>query len=210
MKVNLITGPTEMPVSREEAKAHLRIPASESMDDVYIDSLIEAATATCEQITNRKFVTQTWERYFDALPSTGGVAWAWDRNNVPAPTGFELPFAPLQSVTWIKYYDEQGAYQTLSQSVYQVDTYSTVGKVALKNNQLWPETEEYRLNSVEVRFACGYGPASAVPKGIKQAILLLVATWYENRETVVIGTSGMEIPNTIHLLLASYRNHYFQ
>lgn len=210
MKIRLITAPVELPVSRTEAKAHLRVPASETADDTYIDALIAAATDICESQTNRKFITQTWDRYYDAFPGKAGLAWTWDSENIPPPTGFELPLAPLQSVTYIKYYDDAGGQQTLATSVYQVDTYGVVGKVALKNNQVWPDTEEYRLNAVEIRFNCGYGDATAVPKAIKQAILLLVGTWYENRETVLIGSITAVVPHTVDLLLASYRNYSFQ
>jgi len=210
MKARIITEPTELPITREQAKIHLRVPFTETTDDSYIDALIEAATQVVEQITNRKIITQTWERYFDGFPNLLGYALAIDSENMPAPTGFELPYSPLQSISSIKYYNPDGNLETLPTTVYQVDLYSAVGRVFLKANQTWPNTEEYRLNAVEVRFVCGYGSATAVPKAIRQAILLLVGTWYENRESVISGVSVAKVPDTIELLLQSYRVFYFQ
>jgi len=42
--------------------------------------------------------------------------------------------------------------------------------------------------TVKVNYVAGYGAATAVPQTIKQAMLMLIAHWFENREAV--GTVG--------------------
>lgn len=194
MKLNLVTAPTGYPVSRAEAKTHLRIPTSETGDDNYVDALITAATEVCEQITNRKLVTQTWDLFM---------------NKFPYCREFEVPYPKLQSVGSITYFDVDNNAQTLNPSNYQVDNKGIVGIVRLNKDYDWPDTREDKLNAVTMRFTCGYGTATEVPKSIKQAILLMIGTWYENRESVVQGFVAMKVPDTIELLLASNRVYSF-
>lgn len=194
MKLSRVAAPASLPVTVEEAKLHMRIPASETADDDYVESLLGAATEVVEEVTNRKLITQTWKLFLDVFPSE---------------RSFELPYPKLQSVTHVKYYDEEGALQTLSSSLYQVDVNGIVGQIANKNGETWPETEDEKLSAVEVQFVCGYGNASSVPEAIKQAIKVLALTWYENRETVVIGMMAERVPDTARLLLANYRVRSF-
>lgn len=62
-----------------------------------------------------------------------------------------------------------------------------------------------RPGAVRVSYAAGYQNPDAVPTGIKQAILMLVAHWQENREEVsVIGPLNM-IPVGAMDILATLR-----
>lgn len=51
----------------------------------------------------------------------------------------------------------------------------------------------------------GYADAAAVPQGIKQAMLLLVGSWYENREATISGATIAEVPFAVDALIAPYR-----
>ena len=53
----------------------------------------------------------------------------------------------------------------------------------------------------------GYGEASAVPRPIRQAILLLIGTMYENRESVLVaqGVTVAQLPFGVDALLMPYR-----
>ena len=47
----------------------------------------------------------------------------------------------------------------------------------------WPSYQEIE-NSIQVRFVAGYGDfASAVPRPIAQAMLLMIGGWYEDRSS---------------------------
>jgi uncharacterized phiE125 gp8 family phage protein len=54
----------------------------------------------------------------------------------------------------------------------------------------------------------GYGGSHTVPEPIKQAILLLVGAWFENREAVLTGTIVATLPFAVDALLAPYRVVY--
>jgi uncharacterized phiE125 gp8 family phage protein len=65
---------------------------------------------------------------------------------------------------------------------------------------------------VTVTYSAGYGDADAVPAAIKEAIKLLAANWYENREAAIVGASGvvpMELPLGVRDLIASYQEWSF-
>lgn len=52
-------------------------------------------------------------------------------------------------------------------------------------------------------------PGNAVPADLKEAIRLLTAHWYENREASIIGVSAQEIPYGIRDIIREHRNWSF-
>ncbi|MBT2215839.1 head-tail connector protein [Virgibacillus dakarensis] len=56
-----------------------------------------------------------------------------------------------------------------------------------------------------ITYQSGYGE---LPKPIEQAILLLVSHFYENRETVIVGTSVVKIPFSVESLLYPYKGWF--
>lgn len=191
MNTSLVTAPAAEPVTLAEAKNHLRVDITD--DDILIESLILVARNTCEGISNHKFITQTWDIFMDAFP--GGDE-------------FILPksLSPLISVTHIKYTDEDSNQSTFNSSNYAVDTYSDPGRIRLTKDANWPSDELYVINAVEVRVVVGYGDDANIPQEYKQAILLLLGHWYENREQVTVGEVAREIPMGVEALLWLDRN----
>lgn len=47
--------------------------------------------------------------------------------------------------------------------------------------------------------------ALAINPLIKQGVLMLISHWYENRETVVIGMEGSQVPLTFEFIFEPYR-----
>lgn len=189
--MTLFTAPAAEPVSASEAKSHLRIDISD--DDTLIGTYITAARVRVEQELNRALVTQTWELVLDGFP-------AGDR--------IRLPLPPLQSVTSVKYTDEDGVEATYSSANYLVDTDAEPGQIVLKSGVTWPAVTLLReVAAVRIKFVAGYGLAAAVPEPIKLAIKLLVGTYYENREDTLVaqGVTVMRLPTGVRDLLSSYR-----
>ncbi len=193
MALILITPPTVEPVSLAEAKAHLRVDISD--DDTLISSLITTARSHLEDSFRPKavMINQTWEYIADGWPASDTL---------------ELRPRPLQSVTSIKYTDAAGVETTFSSTNYLVDTYSRLGRVRLKTASSWPSVTLRELNGLAVRFVAGYGAAgSAVPIQLRQAILLYVGHWYENREPILTtGMMPMKLEKTIDALVANWRS----
>lgn len=191
MSLRLITGPAAEPVLLSEAKHHLRVDIS--TDDTYIEALIKVARETCETITRRALMTQTWDLVLDEFPEQDWIS---------------LPIPPLQSVTSISYTTEAGVTSTVSSSTYIIDTYSEPGRLRLKSGYAWPGDTLRELAGVTIRFVAGYGlTRTSVPESIRQAMLLLMGHYYENREQVVIGQgiSIQKLPQGFESLLWPYR-----
>jgi uncharacterized phiE125 gp8 family phage protein len=198
--------PAEEPVSLVEARAHLRVDHYD--DDALIRLLITGARERAEQICRRALVTQSWKLILDEFPRPGASSRASNLYGefgiTPGPlttiradrsTGFEIvPGMPtLQSVEAIKYIDAGGNQQTLDPSQYKVDPASVMGRIVPAYGTQWPTTRA-EISAVEVDFTCGYGAAVAVPRGIKNWILIMIATLYENREAVAILPRGKVEP----------------
>ena len=192
MWLSLATPAETPPVTLAEAKAHLRVLASDQ--DGLISVLVMAATAHLEGrngILGRALVTQTWDMRIDCFPRRHAGR-------------IELPMPPLQSVTWIKYLDGEGVEQTLANTEYTVDAQHMIGRVRPAYGKQWPVALDDE-GAVRIRFVAGYGAADVVPVPIKQAILLLVGHWWINREAV--GQAGGPHALAVEALTSPYRIH---
>lgn len=179
--------PATEPVTRTEAKLHCKVDVS--ADDALIDDAIAAARNWIEEYLSRALFTQTWtaveDDWFEEM---------W------------LPrAAPLQSVTTLQYYAADGTLTTLSSSVYDTLTTGEPASIVRKPNQVWPALQSDRRARVIATYICGWDDVADIPKAIKQATLLLVDHFYNNRGPVVTGTISSELAFSVEALLASYR-----
>jgi uncharacterized phiE125 gp8 family phage protein len=191
--LTLVTAPdaaspfTEV-VTVSELKTHCRIDVSD--EDTYLEAIILAARQYAENYTWRAFMTQTWRATYDCFPCV-----------------IEVPRPPLQSVTSITYVDDAGDTQTLSASLYQVDTKSQPGRIIPAYGESWPTIRSDTLNAVTVNFVAGYGDdPEDVPAGLRHAVKFLAGHFYENRENVLIG-NGLTVnvlPMAVESLLGMH------
>ncbi len=196
MGLKLITPSTTEPISLTEAKAHLRVVASD--DDTFISALIKAATRNCENWTGRAFVDQTWDLYFDEFPTGDDLE-------------IMIPRPPLIEVSSVSYNDSAGVEQQIDPAEYYVDRISEPGWIVPAGAGVsgWPTPIE-AINSVRIRFRAGYltndSPADTfVPEDIKAAIKLTLGSMYEHRETQVVGSISTKLPFGVENLLRPYR-----
>lgn len=166
-------------------------PTTNTTEDPTLNALITAARQAVEGLTERALITQTWDWFLDAFPAGD----------------FEVPLPPLQvmgEIGSIKYYDTAGIERTWAATNYNLDTDSEPGRISRAYGESYPSTRVMN-NAVTVRFVAGYGVASAVPQGIKQAILILLAHWYDRREPVgTANVAPVEVPLMVPFLLADY------
>ena len=186
-KLFLKTAPSTTPVSLAEAKTHLRVTGSD--DDTYITTLIDVATQTAEEFLNLKLMSQTWVLYLDEFPDY-----------------FDLLIGTLKtaSIGGIKYYNDSNVLTTLADSNYFIDEFHRPARVYFADDFTITDTFD-RPNAVAVEFTLGFSTASNVPAPIRQAILLMIGTYYEIRQNVVTGTIATHIPQTSEFLLRQYR-----
>ena len=178
--------PAEEPVTTAEAKLHLRVDHGD--EDAYIDTLVATARQQIEAITRRALVNTPFALKLDAFP-----------------TEIRPPRSPLSSVSSITYVDTDGATQTLSVSVYSVDTDTEPGRISLAFEQSWPDIREQN-NAVVITFVAGYGSAATdVPAALRETVKLLLAHYYEFRQPVISGTIATKIPLHIESLIWIHR-----
>lgn len=169
-----------------EAKDFLKVDTT--ADDTLIDSLIKAATQSCQIFTNRYFLDTTVTQYSDN----------WFEF-------YRLYKSPVISITHVKYYDTNDTLQTLASSNYILDNISQPARIGISVDGTLPNLAD-RINAVEVKYSVGYGELSSdVPEGIKQAVLITIGNWYENRQTVITGRTATELPLSSQYLLEQYK-----
>lgn len=157
-----------------------------SIEDDYITRVIKAARRTIEKHISRRLINQTWEVALDAFPAANCIV---------------LPYAPLSSVTSVKYFDTDDTENTFSSGDYYVDTYREPGQVVLNYGESWPVGTRRPTNAVIIRYVAGYGAAADdVPDEYKQAIMQLGAELYERRE-VTDNRKFHELPWSVQQLI---------
>lgn len=195
----LVTGPSLDPVSLAEVKAHCRVSIAD--DDGLLAGYLLAARQIIETDLRRPLITQTWDYFIDDDWPCEKVAGRWQRR-------ITLPLPPLQSVTSVTYVDSSGAAQTLATDQYRVSTKRHEGVIEPAYGVSWPSVRE-QVDAITVRFVCGYGSnPSDVPEPIRQAMLLLVGHWYENREAVNVGNIVTPLPFAVDSLIFPFRVFY--
>ena len=212
LAITRTTDAASEPITSAEAKSHMRV--DHNADDTLIAALIKAARQYLEEISGRALINQTWTLKLDGFPGCGkdrrniSPLYTSDRYRWRSQLPIILPRAPLSSVSSIAYVDEDGASQTWGSSNYVVDSAGEPGAVYPAEGVEYPDTDD-RPNAVTVTYVAGYGAAaSAVPQPIKQALLLLVAQWYEHREVSLVGTMQAALPFTVDALMGPYRVHW--
>lgn len=193
--LTLVTPSTADPVSVVEFKLHQRI--SHTDEDVYLGGLIKAATRWCENYLGMAFVSQVWRQTLDCFPKSSDGS-----------SEIKLYHPPLGSTTvTLAYTDSTGGTTTLASSDYRVDGDATPARITPIYGGTWPTGIREQAGAVTVTYTAGFGSTTGTsitntPETIKQAIKMLAASWYENREAVTDG--GMaDVPLGVTALLNS-------
>jgi uncharacterized phiE125 gp8 family phage protein len=178
MKVTVIT-PPEPVVTWAELYAVLKLDTDEekTLGESYIAQVTDWLNAP-RGFLDRSIFTQTLEARFRRF----------DGDEVA------LPYGPIQSVTSLKYLDDDGAEQTFASASYQL---LKDGRISVDDDIGWPDLYDDE-EAVRVLYVAGH---TTVPAVIKGAILAGAATMFDNRQ------AGLEaaIP-VIKVLAQGYRN----
>ena len=185
--IKLITAPKTEPISLVEAKLHLRVTTND--DDTLISSLIKAARQSAENFTNRALASQVLELILDDFPEKEIV----------------LPKPPVETVTSIKYTDCEGVESTLNIADYISFLEAEPAVIVPAYGGSFPYFNPYPKGAVKIRYTAGYKISGTearliIPEAIKQALLLIIGSYYENRED-----SQVSIPTQAEYLLYQYR-----
>ena len=171
MKLRLVTPPA-LPVTLAEAKAYLRV--DHAFEDAGISAMIAAAVNLLDGrngILGRCLEPATWELLLDRFPNRE----------------IRLPLGPVASVTSVAFTDPEGAEGAVDAGSFALDNVEGFGGWIVPHAGFaWPAAME-TINAVRVRFVAGTG----APEGVKQAILVMVATRYDLRGEGRMLTPGI-------------------
>lgn len=190
MSLYLITPPSAPVVSLDHAKAYLNVTLDD--DDAVITGIVAGVAdwlAGPEGWLGRSLAPQTLEVRLGCFPSM-----------------FVLPRPPLIGVEAVEFIDVNGDDQTVDPGTYLTFVGDDgMPRLAPKNGVTWPSTLTHP-EAVTVRYRAGYPDAdspegTALPAGLKTAILTAVARLYDNREA---GMAGVTDPS-IRSLFSAYR-----
>ncbi|MCA3255076.1 MAG: phage head-tail connector protein [Alphaproteobacteria bacterium] len=116
----------------------------------------------------------------------------------------ELLRGPVTEITAVKYLDSSGVEQTLSTDLYRVVPSGERAFLQLAHDAEWPSTAE-AADAVRISASLGFADWNAVPFGLRQAVKLLLANWWMNREAVNVGNITSELPLGYDRAIAPFR-----
>lgn len=160
------TPPDVEPVDATTAKTQTRISYAD--EDALYAIWVPAARRLVETEATTCLVNQTLTM---RLPS-------WPRD-----AQVRLPIGPVSAVNSVKYYDAGGVQQTLVDGTdYQTWLDYRPPTIFPAPQKFWPVIQFGRVPAIAIELVAGYGPdATTVPETAKQAILMTIAYWAENR-----------------------------
>jgi hypothetical protein len=209
------SAPAVEPLTLADVKAHLRIDTSD--EDALLQSLIMTSRLHVEVALGLVLITQTWSCFYDRWPQGqfttgnslqtvgGGFTLAERHGGINAAAdAITLPLSPVRSLDAIRVYADDGTFVSVPAAGFAVDLVSRRSRVVRRSGTPMPEPGR-RLNGIEIAITAGFGATPAdVPAPIRQALLLLVAHWYEHRDPGEIGKPEARVPDVVSSLLAPY------
>jgi len=181
-----VTHPAPELITLTEAKKQCKIELSFIEEDDLIAGYILAAISQAENYTGTNINQAKFK-----LTSNGF------QNN------YAFKRSPISAIDSVKYFDETDTEQTLDVEKFELrplDKYQH--EIFYENFSELPNVITNKSNAVTINITCGYD-ADTLPKAIKQAVLLLIGTFYENRQDSVEA-----LPKASTNLLRKYRFHY--
>ncbi|MBI1188309.1 MAG: hypothetical protein GC206_13425 [Alphaproteobacteria bacterium] len=197
----LSSAPASEPVTLAEAKAHARI--EHSAEDAQISAWITVARVIVEKATNRALVAQTWTATLDRWPPAQALTETHEAADIgwPFTSGFRrialypVPVASISSLVVDGVTIEAANY-------------------ALRGGEIWISGEVADSiaalgGGIVITYSVSSAGDAAALATFKQAIMMLVAHFYENREAVAaIGVYQAIMPVGVDALLMPYRRHF--
>lgn len=201
-----ITRPSGLAIDFPTVCQHLRIGSSTGPEAVnqqtLIQAMIAAAAGEVERYCDMAVLTQKWRLFTASL--TGRPAYYYSSMAYPYrgydQPRFLLPKPPLASVDLVSVDGN-----TVNASLYTVVRDDRLpGSLVIGSS--FPMSATALPNSIIVEFTCGYATAAAIPPELVQAMLLMIGTWFMNRESAMAYTLSVLPEIGVMDLLAPYKS----
>ena len=183
-----IVKPVVFPVTLEEAKAHARVEHAE--EDALIQGILEAASEHCERIQSKAYGRQTWQAAFEHF------------SLFPEVLLRKAPFHSLKKFYYLNALSQEVLFQEGTD--FMVDDTDLFARIILLDGFSFP-TDQASGNCFRVEFESGNDEMNDVDRTARQSILMLIAHWYDNRGTVIVGAVSKEMEFAVHALLGPDR-----
>ncbi len=178
---------TALPVA--EFKDHLLLGTGftgASLQDPVLENYLRAAIAAIEARTGKVLIEKQY---------------LWSISAWREPCRQALPLAPISAVTAVRLVDGLGVASAVSPAAYRLEQ-------DMHRPVLWGASGSLPRIPVsggaEIEFLAGYGPAwSDVPEDLGQAVMMLAAHYYENRNA---SAGETVMPFGVSSLIQRYRN----
>ena len=190
----LLTPATVEPVTLAEAKVVCAVDSDLTEENAHIEHLIRSA---------RLFVQGDLGLYGNPV-RLAQESWLNGWGYWPRDSWFQLRVMPVTAVTFVSYMPDGQplVYMDLDDFFLEAEQ----GRL-FHITGAWP-TVGLGFAGVSVSFTAGYAPADVSPD-LKEAMLAMVAHWFENREAVVAGTEyraeAAIVPKRYDDLMQPYR-----
>ena len=169
--------------------ACLHLEAEEiAAEAAFITGLIAAASAHVGHLGRLALIDTSYRRTLVAFTSA-----------------ITFPVGRVRSVSQVRYRDTSGDLVTLDAGAYRLASHAGNRRLVPVHGVVWPQVSASDPEII-VDFVAGFGPAPAdVPGDLVQAVRLLVAHWFLNREAATPGAQ-MPLPFGVEALVAPHRS----
>ncbi len=195
-RTTVVTAAAADPVSIAELKEFLRI--DDNSEAATLEILLKTAVREAEAWTHRAFITRVLRSWFDFTP--------------PNDSSFQIPYSPVTAIASLKSYDDDDTETEMDSTTYIADIISEPPRLALRRGSTWP-TALRPINAIAIQYTAGYGAATAVPEGLKQAILMICAHYYEGRDSQKLADTFVAVdkmPMVVRAALAPFVVPHFE
>lgn len=189
----MVTPPTGLVVPVSDTRDYLRAYQEE---DALIERLILRATEFCQGWQGRQYLLASFRERYDAFPAGGGdIRLQWGPG-----------FTDNARDVYIEYQYAVGdtRLMTLNAGDYQASMDGITPVIRPLYGQSWPPTLD-NPDAVAITYWAGTPLVAGVGQREKQAIDMLTAHWYRNREAVLTGTISNEVEFSVAKLLGPRR-----
>lgn len=184
-ELSVTASPRTAWLTADEVKKHLYAETDEH--DAWILRAIEAAAGSLE--SGWGIVVSAGQRTLTFPGFRGQMA---------------LRLTPIRSVTAVRYTDMNDAEQTVPGTDWRLGVPYKQATLMPRLNRPWPIAATY-ADAVRVEVAAGPATRDDLPEEIRQAALMLIQHWFDNRGVVLIGSISKELEYSLTYLLTPYR-----
>ena len=160
--------------------------SDDGVQDTVLESCLRAAMGAIEARTAKILILREFRWQTDSFRMENG--------------GAVLPVSPL---SWIRYFSivaRDDSLTSIPRTDFVVQNDHQRERMVPINGTM-PKIPDGGF--AKVTFYAGYGPWADVPPALQQAMLMLAASYYENRDTMLNG--GGQMPLAVATLLAPYQ-----